>query len=265
MIIPELVVCSHKPPFVTHPTLMGKSYGFMRPAPHQNRERTATGRAMMAPMSVLPYITAPGNIEKALRSIQSAATPPAVSQDFVKTILGIPGGSGNQITSFLKKIGFVNNDGSPSEIYKSFRNPSTAGKAAADSLRVGYAPLYVRNEYMYKLPDDKLRGLIIEETGQSDDSAVVGLVLASIKAVKKFASWSAENPDVAPTGKSLSLPVLPAEKSNSGVDHSHHVAKRVGLNLSYTINLNLPASSDVSVFNAIFKSLKENLLKDADD
>jgi len=42
-----------------------------------------------------------------------------------------------------------------------------------------------------------------------------------------------------------------------------HVKKDgAGLHLSYTINLNLPATSDVAVFNAIFKSLKEHLLKD---
>jgi hypothetical protein len=34
----------------------------------------------------------------------------------------------------------------------------------------------------------------------------------------------------------------------------------VGVNLSYTINLNLPATSDQAVFNAIFKSLREHLL-----
>jgi hypothetical protein len=38
-------------------------------------------------MAALPYITAPGNIDRALRAIQSAATPERVSQDFVKTIL----------------------------------------------------------------------------------------------------------------------------------------------------------------------------------
>ena len=35
----------------------------------------------------------------------------------------------------------------------------------------------------------------------------------------------------------------------------------VGLRLGYTINLNLPATTDVAVFNAIFKSLKEHLLE----
>jgi hypothetical protein len=34
------------------------------------------------------------------------------------------------------------------------------------------------------------------------------------------------------------------------------------LGLSYTINLNLPATTDIDVFNAIFKSLRENLLRE---
>ena len=46
-------------------------------------------------------------------------------------------------------------------------------------------------------------------------------------------------------------PGLPAPHSNNG---------HVGLNLSYTINLNLPATADQAVFNAIFRSLKEHLL-----
>jgi hypothetical protein len=39
----------------------------------------------------------------------------------------------------------------------------------------------------------------------------------------------------------------------------------LGLNLGYTINLNLPATSDPAVFNAIFKALKEHLLKPSND
>jgi hypothetical protein len=100
-------------------------------------------------MANLPYVTATGNISRALDAIVSAATPERVSGDFVKTILKIPGGSGDQMTSFLKKVGFSNLDGTPSSIYKQFRNISSRGHAAAESLRIGYAPLYVRNEYMH--------------------------------------------------------------------------------------------------------------------
>ncbi len=213
-------------------------------------------------MATLPYVTAPGNIEKALRGIKSAATPETVSQDFVKTILQVPGGSGDQMTSFLKKIGFAGSDGSPSEIYKRFRNPSTAGKAAAEALKVGYKPLYVRNEYMHQLSDDKLRGLIIEETGQGDDSSVVSLILASIKAVKKFGDWT----EIPPLIEEHPKPDTPKSVTihHDGLPTPSLRTEGLGLNLSYTINLNLPATSDIAVFNAIFQSLKENMLKGSD-
>ena len=36
-------------------------------------------------MAALPYVTTPGNIDKALQNIKAAATPQSVNQDFVKT------------------------------------------------------------------------------------------------------------------------------------------------------------------------------------
>jgi hypothetical protein len=213
-------------------------------------------------MAALPYVTAPGNVERALNAIKSAATPERVSQDFVKTILKIPGGSGDQMTSFLKKIGFTNADGSPSEQYKRFRNLATSGNAAADALDAGYSALKKRNEYWHRLPDDKLKGLILEETGQSSESNTVALVLACIKAIKKYASWS-ESTTEKPTTPQTSLEQLPIV--NKQPARAKRGGAELGMNLSYTINLNLPATSDPAVFNAIFKSLKENLLEVPDD
>lgn len=213
-------------------------------------------------MASLPYVTASGNVEKALLAIKAAATPESVSQDFVKTILGIPGGSGNQITAYLKKIGFVSADGKPTDLYKKFRNEATDGWAVAQALKTGYAPLYVRNEYMHQLPDAQLRGLIVEETGVEKDSVVVANVLGCIKQLKKFAKW-----DAAAAIEGKDKPVVPTtpvlDQSRLGLPSSGQLS--VGLNLGYTINLNLPATSDPAVFNAIFRALKEHLLKATND
>ncbi len=209
-------------------------------------------------MANLPYVTAPGNIEKALNGIKSAATPERVNQDFVKTILQIPGGSGDQITSYLKKIGFANPDGTPSNIYKKFRNSATSGSAAAEALKTGYASLYARNEYMHQLPDEKLKGLIIEETGQSEDFSGVTLTLTAIKTLKKFAKWE----DISPTESETNQDTSSNKPANDFPPKIVFPSAKSNLNLSYTINLNLPATSDIAVFNAIFKSLKENILKD---
>ncbi|NIE84671.1 MULTISPECIES: DUF5343 domain-containing protein [unclassified Burkholderia] len=226
-------------------------------------------------MASLPYVTATGNVDKALSAIKQAATPTSVSQDFVKTVLNIRGGSGNQITSFLRKIGFAGADGTPTSIYTRFRSTDSeaSGGAAAEALKIGYSALYKRNEYMHQLSDEKLKGLIIEETGAGGESSVVNLIINCIKSIKKYANFDITNTTT------ITEPRAEIGFINNNLNHLRERDKEqggangsapsqdssIGLNLSYTINLNLPATSDIAVFNAIFKSLKENLLRNSND
>lgn len=211
-------------------------------------------------MAALPYVTSPGNIDRALNAIKQAAVPERVSQDFVKTILKVPGGSGDQMTSFLKKIGFTNSDGTPSDIYKKFRNPAQSGRAVADAIRQAYAPLYLRNEFMHELPEDGLLGLVTEETGLAHDSNPVKMVCACIRHLKIFADFDRPTEQPAPELRTAAMIELSAQT----FPETPLSPQSFGLNLGYTINLNLPATSDPEVFNAIFKSLKEHLLRASD-
>ena len=211
-------------------------------------------------MATLPYVASPGNISKALEAIKKAATPSKVTQDFVKTVLKISGGSGNQMNAYLKKIGFAGTDGTPTDLYTKFRNPSTSETAAAGAIKIAYAPLYKRNEYMHMLNDKELKGLVVEETGKEHDSKVVTLVVSSIKQLKKFADFSNKDND---EDKDPAL----SEKKNTETRNYGDEARptnEIGLNLGYTININLPATKDSDVFNAIFKSLKQHLLESKD-
>lgn len=211
-------------------------------------------------MATLPYVTSPGNIDRALKGIKQAAVPERVSQDFVKTILKIPGGSGDQITSFLRKIGFAHVDGTPSDIYKKFRNPAQSGASIASVIRTAYAPLYVRNEFMHELPDDALIGLLVEETGPPHDSNPVKMIFASIKHLKAFADFKS-----ATEAEPVTAKPEPEHLPDPGPRQAPLVpVQTFGLNLGYTINLNLPATSDPEVFDAIFKSLKQHLLRAED-
>lgn len=215
-------------------------------------------------VSSLPYVTSPGNIGRALNAIKAASVPERVSQDFVKTVLKIPGGSGKQITTYLKKLNLASSDGRPTEAYTKFRNPTTSGLTIAEAIKHAYGRLYVRNEYMHNLSDEELQGLIIEETGQPHDSNPVKLALACINELKKHAVFDKPVPDLPDAigdfarGQADDFPqpdavVIPKAGGNG-----------IGLNLGYTINLNLPATSDPAVFNAIFKSLKQHLLREDD-
>lgn len=211
--------------------------------------------------ATLPYLTSPGSLKTAFERIRSAATPDRVTRDFVSTVLQIKGGTGAAIIPFLKKIGFVASDGSPTEIYKKFRNPSTGGGAVADAIKGGYGPLSQANEYFFKLNDTELSNLVLQVTGLKRDNAVAKLITSTLKILKSYANFDA--PDAsAETGKQK---VAGGRQSNQGDLVEDKKAKsEIGLNLSYTINLNLPATSDQAVFNAIFRSLKEHLIADVE-
>ena len=215
-------------------------------------------------MAALPYVTAPGNITKTLKAIISAATPEKVTQDYVKEMLKIPGGSGDQMTSFLKKIGMAGPDGTPTETYKKFRNEATRGAAAAAALHYGYAALYKRNEYMHTLSDTKLKGLIIEETGADETNVAVKHSAKCIQQINAFATHNSASEGTTGTHQHISKPTLPGEHNEPLPQTLPQQGHGIGMNLSYTINLNLPSTSDIAVFNAIFKSLKENLLSTGD-
>jgi hypothetical protein len=210
-------------------------------------------------MTKLPYLTTPGNLNKALDGLQNAATPPKVSGDFVKTILGISGGSGDNMTTFLKRIGFAGSDGSPTELYLRYRNPQTSEAAIAEAMKHAYPEIFKRNVYAYNLDDDALKGLIIEITGSAAESSNVRLTLYTFKKLNELADF-----DALITPEEVSVPIVAQERSSQEppipLQHKSAADDSLGINIGYTINLNLPETSDVAVFNAIFKSLNEHLL-----
>jgi hypothetical protein len=179
-----------------------------------------------------------------------------VTKDFVTTVLQIKGGTGAALIPYFKKIGFVATDGSPTEIYKQFRNPNTGGSAVARAVKFGYAGLASVNEYFFKLNDKDLLSLIVQVSGAEADDQVAKLTLSTLKSLRAFADFEATSQPDEPTATALTPSV--AKEPPSQIP----MAGRVGLNLGYTFNLNLPATSDQAVFNAIFRSLKEHLLTD---
>lgn len=93
-------------------------------------------------------------------------------------------------------------------------------------------------------------------TGAEADSSVAKLTLATLKSLKSLAAFES------PATEALVAPPKEQPPSVVNVKYEAPNGRTVGLNLSYTINLNLPATSDQAVFNAIFRSLKEHLLSD---
>jgi hypothetical protein len=202
-----------------------------------------------------PYVTAYGTITKALNKIAEAATPARFTQDFLSTKLDLKGGSPKPVIPFLKRSGFIGSDGVPTDLYRRFRNPGQRGAAAREALRTAYSTLYEVNEYIHDASDKDLRGVVVQVTGHDADAPSVRSIVGSFKALKEFASFDESEPSEEEGEEQRE------QVNTDNGDKTPRVVLKRGLGLSYTINLNLPATSDITVFDAIFKSLKEHLLK----
>lgn len=210
----------------------------------------------------LPYSTSVGTLEKLLEKIKSASVPDRFTQDFVNTKLAMKGGTANSCIPILKKMGLVGSDGSPTELYREFRNPKKSRTALGKAFKRLYERLYEMNEYIHDADDGDVLGLIVECTGSEKNAAATKYTLSTFNMLRKHADFENEEEDVDPVESSGPIPQnFEQQLTNIPLPNSNTNPAQKGINLSYTINLNLPATKDIEVFNAIFKSLKQHLLE----
>lgn len=195
------------------------------------------------------YTNTPGRFKDTLQAIIAAERPPAFNRDFIETVLGIKGGTVSAYPPILKRLGFLASDNSPTELYGQFQAESSRSYAALTGLRTGFAELFKRNAHADKADDDKIKDYLIQITGRKRDDQIVAAILGTFNAIRSFITSDTSEPSSdASSSKQKDEEIV----QNEGV-HS--------LGLSYHINIVLPETKDIAVFNAIFQSLRQNLLR----
>jgi hypothetical protein len=199
-----------------------------------------------------PFMNSYGVLSQILEKAKHAKTPDRFTVDYLKGTLGFKSSSARAFIPLAKRLGLLNSDGTPSDLYKSFRNPSTSNLAMAEAIRKGYAQFFERNEKANTLPKKDIEGLVVEMTGLEKNHPTTRAIVGTFEALKSSADFAQrkykEEEERKEEGK--------GEKQQEDVETG-----KLKLGLSYTINLVLPKTDDVAVFNAIFKSLRDNLLK----
>lgn len=191
-----------------------------------------------------------------LEKIKEASTPSKFTQNYLATTLGFEGPNDKAFISFAKSMGFLDTSGVPTELYKSFRNPSLSEAALAKGLKAAYGSLYERNERFYELSKDKLLELVCADTGLDHDNITAKRITNTFIEAKKLANFETIEHDddgIVPDDNE-------EQTEDDQEDRDREQPRKSKIGLSYNINLILPNTDDPKVFNAIFKSLKDNLL-----
>ena len=202
----------------------------------------------------LPYMQSYGYIGKILDKIKHAQTPDRFTYDFLGSKLLVKASAARPFIPFAKRLGLLDQDGSPTDLYKAFRSTdeSTARAAMAEAVRRGYRQLYEANERAHELATGHLEGLIIQLTGLGKGSKMARNIAASFEALKPYADFGAALQRPPKAAEDEGPPSFPVTEAAPAVP---------AVGLTYQINLVLPRTDDIAVFNAIFRSLRENLLR----
>lgn len=207
-----------------------------------------------------PYVNAYNGIPLLFEKIKAASVPTKFTVDFLSTALEMRSSSYRALIPLLKKLGFIDPANVPTQAYREYREDELSGSVMATQLKQAYKELFQSNEYAWKLTKDQLTGKFKSLTGAGDDDPYIPSIVGTFMALSKLAKWEG----VAPR-KRKEEEEKPAD-NGIGDDARGKPPKEFAegkLGLSYTINLNLPATTEIEVFNAIFKSLRENLLRES--
>ncbi|HET6329687.1 MAG TPA: DUF5343 domain-containing protein [Holophagaceae bacterium] len=198
-----------------------------------------------------PYVFGYGSIAKLFTEITKASVPPKFTQDFMETVLELKSSSHRALIPLLKKLGFIDAANAPTEAYKNYRDSEQSRGVMAARVRSAYSDLYKANEYAHNLKKEELQSKLRALIGASEDDPQIPVIVGTFMELVKLADFKAAALSSKPQSQPEKLPEGGATRKEAGA---------TSIGLSYTINLNLPATTEIEVFNAIFKSLKEHLL-----
>ena len=204
-------------------------------------------------MAELPYVYSYGKIRYLFEKIKEASAPPKFTQDFISTSLGFTSSSDRAFPNLLKRLGFIDGSNVPTEAYHHFRDDTRSKQVMAQQIRLGYNDLFKVNEYAYKLSKGELIAKVKQLTGLGENDNVLGAIVGTFMGLRDLADFETIVSGVSPKRVDKKVAETEPESRAEGT---------LKLGMSYTIVLNLPATTDIAVFNAIFKSLKENILKE---
>ncbi|TXF99982.1 DUF5343 domain-containing protein [Massilia arenae] len=196
------------------------------------------------------YVQNYGQLPEVFSKICDGAAPERFSQQHLKD-WGFLSSSYRAVIPLLKSLGFLNTDGSPSTRYHDYRNSAQSRKIMGDAVREAYSDLFTIRAK--PTPNDRP---LIEGKFKSMHNAspqVAKLMASTFFALLDLADFSdtpaEKRTDVnEPNNQAIIIPPPASERSHGRTT------------LHYNIQIHLPATKDVEVFNAIFKSLKEHLL-----
>lgn len=208
------------------------------------------------------YMAKVNNLEEMLDTIQNAQAPDRFTQRFLAD-LGFTSSNDRALINMLKGLGFLDENGSPKQRYYDFLDESHSRQILAQGIREAYGDLFRVNNKANEMNatdvKNKLKTLLQGSKGES----VLRKMATTFVALSELGDFEATPIETTATVGNQATPSFDENGSSKSLRDEAAPTPAIvsnGPNLRYSINIELPATRDKHVYDAIFKSIRENLM-----
>ena len=197
-----------------------------------------------------PYAFKPSSLRDFLKKIPDLGEPSKVTQEYLESV-GYKTKNDRALITVLKFIGFLDQDGRPTDSYRLSRDKGKSRAVMAEALRKSYSELFATFPDAQNRDNEALRNFF--STRMKVSGNIIADVANTFKVLCEFGDFAApisEQPHES----------IPIAGSQSGVNiPTSPVAS--GMTINVNIQLQLPPTENAEIYDKIFQSLKKNLLE----
>lgn len=201
------------------------------------------------------YLTSTKNLESIINSVINAKAPDRFTNKFLED-LGYKSSNDRLVVGMFRALGLLDDNGQPLQRYYEFLDQTQTGKILAIGIEEAYGDLFNLRKDAQNMSNDEVKNKLKTLTQGQKSDKVIGLMAMTFRAFCDLADWS-EATEI--QGSSENTAVQNERNDFAGFEKRGSKVPKTDMNLHYNIQIHLPETTNMAVYDAIFQSLKKHL------
>lgn len=204
------------------------------------------------------YLNSVKNLDSFLNSVIGARAPERFTTKFLED-LGFKSSSDRLFITILKSLGLLDEGGQPTQRYYEFLDQSQSKQIIAVGIQEAYEDLFNLRKDAQNMSSEEIKNKLKTLTQGQKGDRVIDQMAMTFRALCSYADWSVTTvTPKAPPQTDISTENKTSNESALTTTLTKNTSAI--MDLHYNIQIHLPETSNMAVYDAIFQSLKKHLL-----
>ena len=202
------------------------------------------------------YLITTKNLSSIINSMVSAKAPERFTNKFLED-LGFKSSNDRLYVGLFKSLGLIDESGQPTPRYYEFIDQTQTANVLAIAIEEAYEDLFNLKKDAQNMTTDEVKNKLKTLTQGQKSDTVLGNMASTFKALCALADWNKHTENEKKESEEKNIQYDSPRKESPICSQNKQSAD---FNLHYNIQIHLPETTNMAVYDAIFQSLKKHLL-----